>query len=136
MIRIYENQAGKFSVNEFGAFHADDGEPAIVYSNGAKYYFKMGRLHNDNGPAIVTRIGSEMWYYYGFQHRTNGPAVVYKSKPNCVPHVRWFLCGRQFASQDAYFRALKKLKKQGPEFLFTGEIAMRLKTLNINIKWS
>lgn len=58
-----------------GKFHNDGDEPAIVYFNGNKFWYKHGDLHRENGPAQI--IGSEQsWYRNDSLHREDGPARV------------------------------------------------------------
>jgi hypothetical protein len=46
-----------------------------VTSNGTKYCYLDGMLHNPNGPAIEFPNGSKEWYSFGNRHRENGPAI-------------------------------------------------------------
>lgn len=59
-----------------GNLHSFNGEPAVVYSNGDKYWYHHGRRHRDNGPAILTNKGF-YWYCNGKKHRLDGPAIDY-----------------------------------------------------------
>lgn len=43
---------------------------------GGIYWYKNGKLHNDNGPAIVHKNGTKKYYCNGFLHNANGPAIV------------------------------------------------------------
>lgn len=45
--------------------HSIDDAPAIIYSNGDKYWYKEGKRHRENGPAFITFPGYREYYYNG-----------------------------------------------------------------------
>lgn len=58
------------------SFHRADG-PAVEYEDGARYWYRIGRLHRENGePAIVEANGDLFWFVDGLRHRTGGPAAM------------------------------------------------------------
>lgn len=64
--------------------HSTDG-PAVIYSNGDKYWFQYGKIHRDEDkPAIEYPSGEKRWFKHGVLHRDEdkGPAIVF-SETNC-----------------------------------------------------
>ncbi len=79
------------------SYHRDDG-PAVLFTNGAKCWYKHGKLHRLDRPAIESAFidawyvdgkshneygsaqiyldGTEKWYIDGLLHRLDGPAVI------------------------------------------------------------
>jgi len=57
-----------------GLFHRDDG-PAVIYKQGAKYYYKNGEYHKEDGPAVMN-TDSIQYYINGKLHREDGPAIM------------------------------------------------------------
>jgi len=51
--------------------------PAIIYTNGSKFYYQNNRLHREDGPAVIHADGEQQYYQNGKLHRFNGPAVIY-----------------------------------------------------------
>lgn len=48
--------------NEAGELHRDGDEPALIYTNGTKCYYKNGKLDRGNDlPAIESRTGTLQW---------------------------------------------------------------------------
>lgn len=62
--------------NESNELHRTDG-PAMIYSDGSKYWSKNGVYHRDDGPAFEDVYGTKIWYQYGKFHRIDGPAIEY-----------------------------------------------------------
>jgi hypothetical protein len=60
-----------------GRYHRLDG-PALIYPNGAEYWYKHGKKHRLDGPAHTTHNGDEHWYVEGLPHREGGPAITRK----------------------------------------------------------
>ena len=52
----------------------DQPEGLVIAKNGAKRWYKNGRLHREDGPAIEYADGTKAWYFYGEMHREGGPA--------------------------------------------------------------
>lgn len=60
-----------------GKIHRDNDEPAILYKDGAREWFKEGKRHRDNDkPAMVLANGDQYYYINDKRHRENGPAVI------------------------------------------------------------
>lgn len=58
-------QYGRYEIrNSNGLLHRDDG-PAVIYSNGMRYWYRNGERHRDDGPAIICPNGSCHWYRNG-----------------------------------------------------------------------
>ena len=53
-----------FYKNENGDFHREDG-PAIICSDGRKYWYKNGKFHREDGPAEIWPNGTKMWWLNG-----------------------------------------------------------------------
>ena len=53
-------------------------EPAVIDSNGRKYWYKEGKLHRDgDNPAVMDDDGTKMWYKEGKCHRDGDkPAIL------------------------------------------------------------
>lgn len=61
-----------------GSKHRNGDDPACEFCDGAKHWYKNGKLHRDSGPACVYPDGSTEWYHQGYRHRGNGdPACEY-----------------------------------------------------------
>ncbi len=60
--------------NKENFFHRLNG-PAIIYSDGTKYWMKNGEYHREDGPAMEYVDGNKFWYKNGKRHRLNGPAI-------------------------------------------------------------
>jgi hypothetical protein len=56
-----------------------EGEPAIIFYNGTKFWYNMGRRHREDGPAIEYSNGDREWFYNGRRHRTDGPAIEWNN---------------------------------------------------------
>lgn len=54
--------------------HRADG-PAVIMSNGSKYWYWHGEMHRKDAPAIETPDGTFEWFSHGLNHRENGPAI-------------------------------------------------------------
>lgn len=53
--------------NEDGQYHKEDG-PAIVYSNGDKFWYINGDLHREDGPAVKFINGYNRWWINGVEY--------------------------------------------------------------------
>lgn len=62
--------------NKHRDYHREDG-PAIMYTDGSKYWYQNGKRHRDDGPAIMRANGSQEWWNNGRRHRDDGPALIY-----------------------------------------------------------
>ncbi len=84
-------------------FHRLNG-PAIIYSDGTKYWMKHGECHREDGPAIECANGNKFWYQNGKRHRTDGPAVEYADG-----HKEYWIEGKEFCEIE-YNSFVKNLK--------------------------
>jgi hypothetical protein len=65
--------------NKDHQLHRNNDLPAIIWSNGSKFWCKNGRYHRDNDlPAVIYSNGNKEWYQNGKQHRDNDqPVTIY-----------------------------------------------------------
>ena len=61
-----------------GRYHNPYG-PAVIHSDGTKYYYIHGKLHRTDGPAVMYSSGTKAYWIHGKLHRTDGPAIMYPS---------------------------------------------------------
>ena len=87
-----------------GLFHRDDG-PAVIYKQGAKYYYKNGEYHKEDGPAVMN-TDSIQYYINGKLHREDGPAIM-KSNGD----VQYYLNGVKYSDYDYNQIQFEKYKK-------------------------
>jgi len=59
--------------------HRDGDQPAMVWPDGSKFWYRDGKLHRDGDqPAMVFADGSKIWFRDGKRHRDGEqPAVVW-----------------------------------------------------------
>ena len=60
-----------------GKMHSVDDEPAVVYADGTKWWYRENEIHRDAGPAVVWSNGTQEWWQNNRRHRADGPAVIY-----------------------------------------------------------
>lgn len=81
-----------------GEMHSVNDEPAVIYKDGTKWWYRNGKIHRDNGPAVVWWNGVEEWWQNNERHREDGPALVYPSNPGIHPALRgkkqWWVNGK------------------------------------------
>jgi hypothetical protein len=63
--------------NKDGELHRDEDEPAVIFADGARIWYKNGEIHRVGAPAVIYEDGSEFWYQNDNYHREDGPAVLY-----------------------------------------------------------
>jgi len=80
-----------------GQPHRDGDKPALISSDGNRWY-KDGELHRDGDkPAIDLLNGNQWWYKNGKPHRDNDlPAVIYPDGRKA-----WFVNGKWIKSTDS-----------------------------------
>ncbi len=61
--------------DEHRDYHRDDG-PAVILTNGTRFWCQHGKLHRDDGPAMIFLYGKQVWYQNGEIHRDDGPALI------------------------------------------------------------
>lgn len=60
-----------------GEYHRDGDEPAIIWADGDRYWYKHGLLHRDNDLPARESNGTYQWYFNGALHRDGDkPAIV------------------------------------------------------------
>lgn len=42
--------------------HSIDDQPAVVYADGTRWWYRDGKIHRDNGPAIIHANGVQEWW--------------------------------------------------------------------------
>jgi len=72
-----------------GRLHSFDDNPAVIYNNGDKLWYKKGRFHRKGGPAIEWANGDKFWYSKSRHHRIDGPAIERKNG-----YKEWFYKGK------------------------------------------
>ena len=98
--------------NDKGQYHREDG-PAIIWSNGSKFWYINGNLHREDGPAIIYSDGQHHWFINGFRHREDGPAVLFSDGSG------YFYLNDTFYTKNTYYMELYKMGKitEGELFL-------------------
>lgn len=83
--------------NENGRLHSYNDEPAVIYTNGDKIWYKDGKQHRDNDqPAVILVDGHKEWWVDGKRHRDNDqPAIIYKSGTQI-----WYKDGKRHRDND------------------------------------
>jgi hypothetical protein len=76
-VKIHDN-GKKETYNSNNQLHSFNDEPAIIYFDGTKYWYKDGKCHRDNDePAYISSTGTKYWYKDGKFHRDNDePAII------------------------------------------------------------
>jgi len=68
IIRITTTYTKTGYLDEYGKFiyHSFDDEPAIIWKNGTKYWYKDNKIHRDNNlPAVIWSNGNYEYYKNG-----------------------------------------------------------------------
>jgi hypothetical protein len=73
-----------------------------------QYKYKPGTniLHSDHGPAVVCTDGYKYWYQNGKCHRVDGPAIE-----STDGYKAWYIKGKQLTEKQ--FNGFIKLLKAG-----------------------
>jgi hypothetical protein len=63
----------------YNELHRNNGNPAVVYGNGAKFWYQHGKKHRDGDqPATCSSDGSKSWWQHGVLSRKfNLPNIIY-----------------------------------------------------------
>ncbi len=80
----YTDNAAFIKVILYGSEEYNKLTSGIVITSNSTYYFKNGKLHNENGPAVITKDGNEYWYINGLFDRKAAPAYITKTEK------RWY----------------------------------------------
>jgi hypothetical protein len=90
-------------INNLGQLHRDDG-PAVICTDGSKYWYKDGLQHREGGPAVTWQPhGSQLWIVEGKRHRLDGPAEHFGDSGT----KKWYIEDREIND-----KAPQKLKWQ------------------------
>ena len=76
--------------------HSVNDQPAIIYANGGKEWYRFGKLHRKDLPAVVFADGTKKWFWNGKRHRGDDlPAaeIIDGSK-------MWYRYGELYRSHD------------------------------------
>jgi len=85
--------------------HRDGGHPAIVSTDGSKYYYIDGNLHRDGDlPSVEYPDGYKAYYKNGCLHRDGGHAALMHTDGS----VEYFLYGTEISETVANFIAKRK----------------------------
>lgn len=60
----------------FGKLHSYNDQPAVIFSDGRKEWWREGVRDRKHGPAVILPDGTEEYYSDGSRHRQGGPAVI------------------------------------------------------------
>ena len=64
-------------------------EPAVVYPDGSKFWYRGGKLHRDGDkPAVVYPNGVQEWWQNHQRHRDGKPAVIFPDSAAIVHEYR------------------------------------------------
>jgi hypothetical protein len=80
--------------NENNEFHREDG-PAVVWSNGDKFWYLNDKRHREDGPAIEFSGGNTSWWLNGKLHREDGPAIEFSAGDK-----RWFINNKELSEEE------------------------------------
>ena len=75
-------------------------------------YCKNGKPHREDGPAIIFEDGAKYWYLNGLQHRESGPAIMYSNgaKGFFYKHKRYVAYNK--FTNTLWLEKIKKLKRE------------------------
>ena len=68
-----------------------------------RYYNAAGQKHREHGPAVIWSDGSKFWYQNGLPHRTDGPAI---ELGDCIKE--WYINGEELTEAE-FNQAVKAL---------------------------
>ena len=58
-----DKSGAKYLYDDNRKYHSYNDLPAVIYSDGSKFWFKHGLIHrNNNLPAVVRYNGLKVWY--------------------------------------------------------------------------
>jgi len=88
MIQVYYNNVLHDVLDneiEYSRLHRENDEPAIIYENGSKFWYKNGQRHREGDePAYISACGGKLWYKNGQPHREGDlPAKIYDDGSKC-----------------------------------------------------
>jgi hypothetical protein len=76
-----------------GKLHRDGDLPAIIFVTGSQHWYKEGKMHRDyDSPVIIFADGTQQWYKEGKLHRDGDlPAVIYADGDQ-----HWYKKGKRY----------------------------------------
>jgi hypothetical protein len=61
-----------------GNYHSFNDQPAIIWTNGTKWWYYHGEIHRDNDRPAMVNYGTQDWVQHGQFHRDNDqPARIF-----------------------------------------------------------
>ena len=67
-----------YSYNKRKQLHSHNDKPAIIYSDGTKYWFKNSKIHRDSDkPAVIWPDGTKEWWVNGRKQRNKYYVCLY-----------------------------------------------------------
>lgn len=61
------------------------------------WYDKDGKVHRDGRPAVIYSDGTRFWFQHGKRHRTDGPAEIWPDNTGW-----WYLNGKRYTFDEWY----------------------------------
>ena len=73
-----------------------EGKYLVKETKEGKMYFLNGLFHRDDDlPAVIWSDGAKYWYQNGLHHRINGPAIIYSNKEKY-----YYINGKKYSEED------------------------------------
>lgn len=105
----YESNRTEYLVN--GILHSVNDQPAVVFADGTKIWYRYGHIHRDNDLPAIER-GNELheWWQNNRRHRLKGPAVVKNrdGEGNELIQKEWYIHGERTRQNTTKTDASKK----------------------------
>jgi hypothetical protein len=86
----------------------------IIDNNvGCEYWLdENNNFHRDNEPALIYLDGTKQWFKHGKYHRLDGPAIINSylfRKSTTSPILEWYIDGENYSEED--FLRIVKMKE-------------------------
>ena len=94
-----------YSDKEMTIGHNENGNPAIEFADGSKWWYLNGEVHREDGPAMEWENGDKSWWLNGKLHREDGPAVELENG-----YKEWYLNGIEYFEEE-FNEKMKHSKK-------------------------
>ena len=88
-----------------------------------RYRNSHGNLHRSHGAAVIYTDGAEYWYQDGLRHSTYGPAVICADGLMC-----WYLHGDRM-SEPEWKRAVAIMNARGQSPRWVNQIRLRVNSI-------
>jgi hypothetical protein len=72
--------------------------PIIDHVGTNRWYNDLGQLHRIDGPAIIYTNGGKYWYHNGLRHRLDGPAAEVGYGPYKASH--YYIHGNKLSKEE------------------------------------